>query len=488
MGYMISSNKIEFKRSGVDAVVYGSHHHGPCSANGFVGADSRQSFCITFKNKWGMVKHIDQYFYELDKDNFLKKNLKRVSFLLSELFDNDYVDLTRYGQVGVAISDSLGFDDPRHVRRRYLENINSLYIKSDLTDLDGRVFKHFKSLKGLCIQRLEFTHFSSNQLIGLEDIEKITFESSEIDYLNNDTFRHLKKLRTLSFYKSKIHNVYKNSFRGLDNLDELKIMESDVNFFDKGNLVGLDGVRILNLSLSNFSDYCGLPYAGLHEIYIQKEQLEETFNLIKESNDKTIIKIDDGMPWEEFITYNYDYNKRKMIDISGWRSFGECVANYLCQFSIIEKVDAQELCDIKELTISDELTDCKPEMLEYFKSLEKLSIVAHSKDTLEDIVEIYTKVKSLKYLKIHLNNISKISAKSFHQLKKLETLIISSSALKNIDKDAFVGLDSLKKLEINYYNEGQRNHLINISENSFAGIENLNEFSIDSCESVTYNI
>lgn len=189
----------------------------------------------------------------LTKEHFIGSNLE-ILYLKSkiDLADNVFSDL-RYLDHLTIVSNEVNhekiFDYPSNVTKIIYQNFSG--------EFKSEVLKKWPQLTQLSFDDSKIRHLAKKMFGNSSQIQRIFFESSEIESFDSDTFESLEQLTSLCFDSTKIVNIPNRLMVKSENFNYFRIECDESTGFDTlpdeflSNLPKLNTVFITNCSMKS---------------------------------------------------------------------------------------------------------------------------------------------------------------------------------------------------------------------------------------------
>lgn len=320
--------------------------------------------------------------------------------------------------------------EPRDRALALCENQSDLVTKLKTVELQTSSFRN-----------LSFRHFSC-----LPDLEELYWVNSNIEHIEDFTFKNTSLLQTLDLSSNQISHLTKYTFFGLSHLKVLLINENKLLVIEEVALLHLTSIEFVSLGVFQY------PSSEPSKILI-------TFS-VPESLTK--LYISSGI-------------RPMTLLLSNSREADVGLSLHVCGQSVtFQDCDNTFFKSLVQLTAETEQLLCGQSFpAQFFKSLRHFIIKANHKTAQMDLTHLnqLVNLKSLVLLNLDLSHQSGLDA-IFHNLSQLEYLHMSYCSVPLLEKDLSRDLQSLKMLFLHL------DDVVSVMENFVEPLKNLRYFFI----------
>ncbi|XP_056321332.1 toll-like receptor 13 [Danio aesculapii] len=264
----------------------------------------------------------------------------------------------------------------------------------------------------------------SHQFMCFPNLETLNFTSSKIFVIEDFAFIGLNKLKELNLYKNKISSIHQHTFSGLHELMVLNLQENPIIHIEPESFRHL--IKLSSFLLGDLKFYPNMSLIKLH--------LSDIFGGIPYNLSNVFIS--SGLrPMHLVIGSNTTLNNGLNLHIKG-------------QYVIVEDCNSLLLTSVITLQINAAYMICENEFIgKYVPSVVSLEFQSMFSDNIGDlsVINQLVHLKNLKLRNIDFTN-QPNTAIMFHNLTKLETLILANCRIFFLDGSLTKDLKALTKL------------------------------------------
>ncbi len=397
-----------------------------------------------------------------DANFFLENNQKHTNLTMLELDFNkiESIQEKEFELYPNLECLNLNSNPIKHIDEKAFENLNLL--KS--LKLSNTSIKHLnlaKNLKELDISFLNFSIFNFKNSNTLEWINLAEAQAENLSigsFLNNFT-RHID----FSFIQLNL-----DDFKMLGNagkcLETLKLRKTNLQQIDQINFDQLVNLKYLDLSLNNLTfvsaatfkftpklEHLNLSANRLHEFHIM------LFNLRYLNLDNNRISTTSNVLWDYF---SIEIFSMAHNSLSTYPSFE------------MNEINSSIVDTFKEIHLNHNQINAIKYFSYLFGKLKWASFDSNNISLIEN--DAFLNCRSLEFLSIATNRLTKITKNCFYFLFSLTHLNLSLNEIRFIENGSFKNLNKLKSLDLNF------NMLWAIENDFFYGLVNLNDLYLQS--------
>jgi len=368
------------------------------------------------------------------------------------------------------------------------QNLTYLNVNSNpMSDIHVRTFEKLNAMKTLKLSNTSIAYLFMN----VESLKELDLSYLNVSLLHAHNLNNIEWINMANVKTNISLGVFlRNSTRFVDfsfnqftwddfkmfnflgsALATLKLRQTNLQQIEQINFESLLNLKYLDLSYNNL-DYVS---QRTFEMLISLEYLDLSSNRIYE--------------------FNVVLNRLRYLNLENNRIFS--LKNVLLDYFLIEtfKVSNNSLqmyphFETNEITsarsdtfVEIYLNQNRINTIKYFSymfgKLKYANLDANNISSIES--DAFLNCRSLEFLSIASNRLTKLIENNFHFLFSLIHLNISFNQISFIENSSFANLNKLKVLDLNY------NMLISIENNLFTGLENLYDLYLMSQNEMTLN-
>lgn len=352
-------------------------------------------------------------------------NLKCLSLKRASLFDSSFQGLFR---LEIMVLINCNFENLKSQSFRCLTNIKRLEIEKpeNLNDINLNELSKLNSLRLVEVSNI----FES---LKNDNVENLAFYSKNFDYFDGKSISGFSKLKSLTLASTLGYQCHIKYF--------------NLNFFSSLESLFLENFQFSSFNILCFPELCNLKILTLMQCKtLSKINHADLFKRLSQLENLTIIDFSDF--------------------------FKEIPSNVF-----------DELKNLTELDLRDNnLIDINPK---WFAHMQKLKSLDLSDNQIIRVTKVmFTYLTNLTYLSLNMNQFYRLDDGVFSDVKNLENLCLSyNNNLRELKPHVFVGLDKLKRLEMQDLNQN-----LKLDVDLFQTLPSLNTVFLDERfeESVLY--
>nr|XP_009303036.2 toll-like receptor 13 isoform X1 [Danio rerio] len=311
-----------------------------------------------------------------------------------------------------------------------------------------------KHLSAMDLRLKKVDTIVSHQFMCFPNLETLIFTSSKIVVIEDFAFIGLNKLKELNLRKNKISSIHRHTFSGLHELLVLDLQENPIIYIEPKSFGHFTNLSSLLLGDLNFP-----PNMSLIKLH-----LSDIFGGIP-SNLSNVFISSGLRPMHLMIGSNTTLNNGLNLHIKG-------------QYVIVEDCNSLLLTSVVKLQIHAAYMSCENDFIgKYVPSVVSLEFQSMFSDNIGDlsVINQLFHLKTLKLRNIEFTNQPNTGI-MFHNLTKLETLILSNCRIFFLDGSLTKDLKALTKLLLS------AKHTVNILQSFVEHLVHLEYIHIDSID------
>ena len=361
-------------------------------------------------------------------------------------------------------------DIPRSVTQLYLSH-------NLLTDIGRGAFQNLTSLTALSLEYNLIDKIADGAFLSLTNLKNLYLRQNELTRVSAGVFQDLCSLSNLYLSQNKLVNIPDVGYAR--NLIYLTLDNNNLDsaYFPVGfrNLTRLNTVVLSNnpkLTQIKDTDFAALNQSTVRKIAVSRCNLNdignETFNFPRLQS--LVLSYNTG--WDEsflrkVLSLLVNCSELTSLDLSGVISLPALPADIFESLASVPLIHLN-LAHTTRIAVVDNGT------FQYFPTLEKLDLSSSEFSIIPDTMSQMKKLKTLNlannkqlnlvpFLNLPLldvldlsfcTSVQDLKQMTFFDLPVLSTLIIRNCGIHTIYKDAFRGLDKLKKLDLSHNQVG----------------------------------
>nr|XP_055023060.1 toll-like receptor 13 [Misgurnus anguillicaudatus] len=319
---------------------------------------------------------------------------------------------------------------------QFFSNLSTFDVSEHVlrsNDFQSLCLSNPQLVEQLSIMRLNSNNINkiiSYQFMCFTNLEHLELTSSNISSIEDLAFSGLDKLKELDLLDNKLSYIYQDTFSGLYELMVLNLQENPIIQIKSNSFGHLINLRTLLLGDLKFSPNMSQVKLHLSDIFGSVP-----YNL-------SHVSISSGLRPMQLIIGNITLNQSLDLQIKG-------------QYVTVEDCDSPLLTSVVTLQINAEYVICGKEFIgKYVKSVVNLEFTSMFSDNIGDLAVINQLVhlKNLKLENIDLSKQPNVPI-MFHNLTKLQTLILGNCRIFFLDGSLTKDLKALTSMFFKPYND-----------------------------------
>ncbi|XP_073768828.1 uncharacterized protein isoform X1 [Danio rerio] len=362
------------------------------------------------------VKSVDVYYKTINLSLTSKGSVgcKEIGYItLENDISREIVNLLDVNSVFQIFSNLTSAAIYRHVLR-----------SNDFQSLCASYPQNVKQLINMVLQTIRIDKIVSHQFMCFVNLKTLKLVMSKISVFEDFAFIGLNKLKELNLHRNKISSIHRHTFSGLHELRVLDLQENPIIYIEPKSFG-----HFTNLSSFLLGDLNFPPNMSLIKLH-----LSDIFGVIPYNLSNVFIS--SGLrPMHLVIGSNTTLNNGLNLHIKG-------------QYVIVEDCNSLLLTSVFTLQIQAAYMICENEFIgKYVPSVVSLEFQSMFSDNIGDlsVINQLVHLKTLKLEKLDLTNLPNMDI-MFHNLTKLETLILANCKLFFLDGSLTKDLKALTKL------------------------------------------
>lgn len=359
---------------------------------------------------------------------------KNVSLSCTDFDETSSSKFCTVSHLVVGYGDVVNFNCCSDSYRRRIYALN--FTESKLPTIPHGLFRYFMEIKEINISLASIEDIYSD-FDGANNLEKLTMAYNNVTQLRPQLFTGAPNIQSIDLSHNQIERINPLAFVDVTNLSLLflsynRLRQLDGQVFEK--LVKLQFIDLENNELDHIDETLFARNPLLRMILLNKNRLTTVDCQVFATNSNLLFLYLSHNQLVDFDASCIRESSKLKLVISG---------NQLKNVTLecVKWLDASNN-RISTLTITDE--HCPIETL----------IVANS--SLDNIVSLFDRFISLKYLDVSMNRIGRLNISTFAKMENLEELYLRQTQLQHINHGTF---DNQKKLEVMDVSLNGLNHI-----------------------------